>query len=143
MMEFNFSYWDIVFLIAFVALMLFVVYKIKQKKKKSIFDLKEMREKWNEIIDLLNYKKEMNYKLAVIEADKLLDYALKKMAFPGETMAKRLEAASYKFPELKKVWWAHKVRNLIVHDHKYYIKYNVANKVLKLFKNALKELGAV
>lgn len=87
--------------------------------------------------------KEMNYKLAVIEADKLLDYALKAQNFSGETMAERLNSATYKYPKLKKVWWAHKVRNYIVHDPNYIVKFNETCRVLDLFKKALKKLGGL
>ena len=53
------------------------------------------KEEWNKIEELASYGKEMNLKLAIIEADKLLDSVLKKMYFPGKTMAERLKSASF------------------------------------------------
>jgi len=106
-------------------------------------DRKFYRGRWKEIEVLVELKKEMNYKLAVIEADKLLDSALRGMYFTGTTMAERLKLASYKFPKLKQVWWAHQVRNHVVHDIRYELRHGEARKVLDLFKRALNTLGVL
>ena len=106
-------------------------------------DRKFYRARWKEIEALVELKKEMNYKLAVIEADKLLDSALRGMYFTGTTMAERLKLASYKFPNLKQVWWAHQVRNHVVHDVRYELRHGEARKVLELFKRALSTLGVL
>jgi len=106
-------------------------------------DRKFYHSRWKEIEALMNMGKEMNYKLAVIEADKLLDSALRAMYFTGTTMAERLKLASYKFPKLKQVWWAHQVRNHVVHDVRYALRHGEAKKVLELFKRALSTLGVL
>ncbi len=136
----NFNVIDYAVLIGIVAILLVAgVAKYFSIKNESLdgIDRKFYKERWKSIQDLMSYGKEMNYKLAVIEADKLLDQALKDLHFSGETMAERLKLASYKFPNLKKVWWAHKVRNLIVHDVRYQLKFNEAKKVVSLFHNSL------
>ncbi|MFH0814680.1 MAG: hypothetical protein V1902_01115 [Candidatus Falkowbacteria bacterium] len=101
---------------------------------------KEIQRRWNEICGMVKVRKEMNYKLAVIEADKLLDHILKAMNFQGDTMGDRLKLAIYRFPKLRKVVWAHRVRNQIVHEVNYSLRYGVARLLLKLYKNALKHL---
>ncbi|MFH0779757.1 MAG: hypothetical protein V1928_02755 [Parcubacteria group bacterium] len=127
-----------------VIVVLFVITKIFFKKTSNTgLNKKFIREQWNKINDLMIPGKEMNYKLAVIEADKLLDYALKALDFSGDTTADRLNAAAYKHPKMKKVWWAHKVRNYIVHDAGYMIKFGETQRVLSLFKKALKILGGL
>ena len=129
----------------FLAIILFVIVRrgLKNLSASDGLDRKFIREEWKKIEELPEYGKEMNYKLAVIEADKLLDFALKEMYFPGETMADRLKIASCKFPKLREVWWAHKVRNHVVHDSRYHLKHGETRKVLTLFKRALKELTAL
>lgn len=127
-----------------VIVVLFIITKIFFNKTRSNdLDRKSIREQWRKIEGLMIPGKEMNYKLAVIEADKLLDYALKALNFSGDTTADRLNAAAYKYPKLKKVWWAHKVRNYIVHDARYMIKFGETQRVLSLFKKALKILGGL
>ena len=113
------------------------------KNKISGLDKKFFQARWSEIEKLMEVKKEMNYKLAVIEADKLLDEALKQMFFPGGTTFDRLKFATYKFQKLKETWWAHKVRNEVVHNVSYALRHNEAQKVLELFNKALRTLGAI
>ncbi len=103
-------------------------------------DHKFFKDRWMQIESLLQQGKQMNYKLAIIEADKLLDHALKMLNFPGKATAERLQFASYKYGELKRVWWAHKVRNMVVHEVKYELSAGETKKVIKAFETALKLL---
>ena len=102
--------------------------------------IKEIARRWNEVAELMAVKKEMNYRLAVIEADKLLDHVLRALNFQGETMGDRLKIASYRFPHLKKVVWAHRVRNQVVHEANHHLRYGETRLVLKLYKKALQSL---
>lgn len=138
----EFTFVDGLIVVAFVTVFIvFLVARSFYSKSKVIgVDKKFVASRWREIEDLLTHAKEMNYKLAVIEADKLLDDVLKKLNFPGDTMSVRLKMASYKYPKLKRVWWAHKVRNNVVHEIKYSLSSGEVRKVVSLFKMALKEL---
>jgi hypothetical protein len=115
-----------------------------QKFKSPVYvDRKFIKKRWREIEQLFRYKKEMNYKLAIIEADKLFDHVLKEMHFQGETMAQRLKMATYKYPKLKNIWWGHKMRNHIVHDAKYTCRYGETKKVLGNYKRAFRDLNVL
>lgn len=85
----------------------------------------------------------MGAKLAVIEADKLLDTVLRSMAFPGETMGERLKTAAYKYPDITKVWPAHKLRNQLVHDSSFQLSIGQAKRAVKDFEHALKTLNVL
>jgi len=141
----EFEWKDLLVLILILASFLAFFFVRRYLKKQAVegVDVKFVRGQWQKIEELLSYGQEMNYKLAVIEADKMLDFVLKAMYFPGEKMSDRLKLATYKYPSLKKVWWAHKVRNQVVHEPRYTLKFNETKKVVSLFKNALKELGAL
>jgi hypothetical protein len=106
-------------------------------------DKEGIKKQWQSIEDLLKKPGEMNYKLAVLEADKLLDYVLKSMTMPGKDLAERLRFASFKFTKLKRVWWAHGVRNQLVHETSFHLGYGLAKKAVKEFKRALEEIGAL
>ncbi|MEK7473959.1 MAG: hypothetical protein AAB668_04565 [Patescibacteria group bacterium] len=82
----------------------------------------------------------MGAKLAVIEADKLVDGVMKSMLIPGETMGERLKAAQYSYPDIRKVWLAHKLRNQLVHDSTFEITHGQAKRALKDFHAALRTL---
>lgn len=138
----EFSGIDIAMIIAFVAvIVVFVVARSFYNKSRSVgVDKKFIAERWKQIDELVSHGKQMNYKLAVIEADKLLDHVLQELNFPGTKMSTRLKMASYKFPALKQVWWAHKVRNNVVHEVRYSLSAGETRKVISLFKKALKIL---
>jgi len=85
----------------------------------------------------------MGAKLAVIEADKLLDTVLKSMFMPGETLGERLKVAAYKYPRLNQVWSAHKLRNQLVHDSSFEITIWQARVALTEYRRALNTLNAL
>lgn len=106
-------------------------------------DRQGMRKRWSEIETMAGASGEMNRKLAIIEADKLLDHALKSLAMPGETLGERLKFAAYKYPRLNDVWWAHKVRNQLAHEATFHLDSAVAKKAIAAFRRALELLGAI
>lgn len=113
------------------------------KNREYDLDKKGIKNRWQEIEDMLKRPGEMNYKLAVMEADKLLDYVLKSMSMPGKDMGERIRFASFRFSRLKKVWWAHVLRNQLVHEATFSLNHSTAKRAIKTFEQALKELGAL
>ncbi|HVM90655.1 MAG TPA: hypothetical protein VMU11_02050 [Verrucomicrobiae bacterium] len=99
----------------------------------------KVRETWEQI-EQMSGQGAMGAKLAVIEADKLLDGVLRSLIFPGETMGERLKSAQYKFKDINKVWPAHKLRNQLVHDSTFELTIPQAKRALKDFEAALRTL---
>ncbi len=81
--------------------------------------------------------------LAIFEADKLLDHALKHRGFRGDTMGERLKDASRAFMDRDGVWRAHKLRNRLAHEQNVSLGFGQADQALRSFKAALKDLGAI
>ncbi len=106
-------------------------------------DRAALRQRWAEIEQMSRGGGEMNRKMAVLEADKLLDQALKALAMAGTTLGERLRFAQYKYPELRDVWWAHRVRNQLVHEASYHLDAGLAAKAVRAYKRALLRLGAI
>ena len=99
------------------------------------------REKWQAIEALLAGNQNDWYR-AVIDADKLLDHALKASNFKGKTMGDRLKSA-HQMKNINAAWAAHKLRNKLVHDSDVRLKQNYANAAVNSFKVILKDLGAL
>lgn len=112
-------------------------------RRYDAFDRGAMRKRWQEIERLVGENGEMGPKMAVLEADKLLDHALRALSFPGESLGDRLKFAAYKYPQVKDVWWAHKVRNQLAHEATYYLDRRIAKKAIATFRRALERLGAI
>lgn len=81
--------------------------------------------------------------LAVVDADKLLDEALKKRHFRGKTMGERLVSAQKAISDNDAVWYAHKLRNRLVHEPNVRLKKREAQNALAGFKQGLHDLGAL
>ena len=120
----------IIFFFIFVAL--FVLYLLKLKsieldKKEyelyeKVFDREEndtevKNEKWNEILKLVESENPSDWKMAIINADNLLDELLIEQKYTGESLGERLKSAD--FMSLQNAWEAHKVRNNIAHNSNY------------------------
>ena len=84
-----------------------------------------------------------SFMTTVIEADKLLDKALVEAGAPGKTMGDRLKRFGSRFGDLNGVWRAHKLRNAIAHEPDLEVSYKQAANALAIYKQALKDLGAI
>jgi hypothetical protein len=98
-------------------------------------------EKWKELQKLLNTT--ATWPLAIIDADKLLDQALKARRFKGKTMGERLVAAQREIKYNDEVWFGHKLRNKLVHESDIKLKERDVKDALLGIKAALKDLGAL
>jgi hypothetical protein len=97
--------------------------------------------RWSEILGRVKTQEGMT--LAVIDADKLLDEALKRRGYKGKTMGERLVAAQRSLSNNDSVWFAHKLRNRLVHEPNVRLRKNDAKNALAGIKQALKDLGAL
>ena len=96
---------------------------------------------WRKIIKRLETGLESEYKLAVIEADSLLNDTLKRMGYFGESLGERLEKLTKAtLPNIEQVWEAHKTRNNIIHDPDYRLALDQAKGALAIYEQALRNL---
>lgn len=110
-------------------------------RKRSGLDHEYYKKQWETI---LGYKKNggAGLQLAIFEADKLLDHALKARGYGGQTMGDRLKDARGSFMNNNAVWQAHKLRNRLAHEQDVRLSGVSADQALRSFRSALKDLGA-
>lgn len=101
------------------------------------------RSKWLAIERSLQRNQAASYQLSVLNADKLLDHAMKEAGYKGSTMGERLKSATSKLSNKNAVWSAHKLRNQIAHEPDVNVSFDAARRALASFKQALKDLGAI
>jgi hypothetical protein len=109
-------------------------------KRNSKLDHSYFQASWMEL--LARVKSPEGMMLAVIDADKLLDEALRRHHFKGKTMGERLVSAQRIISDNDAVWYAHKLRNRLVHEPNVRLKKKEAQTALAGFKQGLKDLGA-
>ncbi len=126
---------------------------IKQQKRAAI---KEQEDAWQHlhgkpaqesrftvIEEQLASSNPNDWKLSIIEADVLLDEALKRNGFSGTTLGERLQSVSAdNLQTLDDAWTAHKVRNQIAHGGEdFVLTQKLARDTIARYRNVFQELG--
>lgn len=122
-------------------IVLWVIFHLSHKT--SQLDVDKYRRRWLEIERLPKRDDQRSCQFAVIEADKLLDIAMKESGVRGDTMGERLKTAKASWSDRNAVWTAHKLRNQIVHEADVRVNYDTARRALAGFKKALRDMGAI
>lgn len=125
-----------------IGILLIVVISVSRRGAATL-DVEKYRSRWLAIESQLKRDEASSYQLSVLNADKLLDKALKERGFRGETMGERMKAAKETWSNANNVWGAHKLRNQIAHEHDARVTYDDARRALSGFKQALKDVGAI
>lgn len=134
----------ITFLLAIliVAVLIFVAILLTGKRGHH-FNVQFYQTRFLEIENRLKQDNPASYTTTIINGDKLLDKALIEMGVPGKTMGDRLKRVGDRFTNLNGVWRAHKLRNAIAHEMDFEVSYKQAYNALQIYKQALKDLGAI
>jgi hypothetical protein len=126
-----------------IVAILVVVVMVLTKKGPAPLDVEKYRLRWLGIEKQLTRENSANLSMVVLEADKLLDQALRERGIKGETMGERMKIAKDTWSNANAVWTAHKLRNQIAHESDVVVGYDDARRALGAFKQALKDIGAI
>lgn len=118
-------------------IVLTLIYRRIPKRLKSEYFLA----RWNELKAYLRDKK--TWPEALIEADKLLDKALRRRKYRGKSMGERLVAAQRTFTDNDGVWFAHNLSKKILADSSVRLKEADVKEALICFRQALRDIGAL
>lgn len=134
----------VTFIIAVLIVAVFVFIAILLTGKRGYaFDREAYQAKFLAIENKLKQESSATWTMSIIEGDKLLDKALVEMGIPGKTMGDRLKRCGDRFENLNSVWRVHKLRNAIAHESGFEVSYKQAFNALKIYKEALRNLGAI
>ncbi|HUD06218.1 MAG TPA: hypothetical protein VMR18_04885 [Candidatus Saccharimonadales bacterium] len=134
----NSSLYDLVIAVAVIVMALFTIERLQRRRQK--IDPVYFRTKWRELQKFCGEKD--TWPMAVIDADKLLDQALRKSHFKGKTMGERLMSAQRTLSDNDSVWYGHKLRNKVVHEE-FKLKKRDVQDALMGIRQALKDLHAL
>lgn len=125
-----------------VAVLVFMAILLTGKRGHH-YDKEAYQTKFLAIENRLKKENPASYAISVINCDKLLDKAMIEMGVPGKTMGDRLKRCGGRFTNVNAVWRAHKLRNTIAHETDFEISYKQALNAVAIYKQALRELGAI
>lgn len=115
----------------------------QEHKVEEVYKSKNPR--WQAVVDYMNSHNEGDWKLAVLEADSMLDSMLDTLNLPGENLGEKLKSADPdKFPKLNKIWEAHNTRNKIAHEGvDFLLSKNEAQRVIAIYEQLFRDYNFI
>ncbi len=101
--------------------------------------------KWAVIVEKSESTDENNWRVAIIEADIILDSLLEQLNLPGQTIGEKLKAVEPSdFLTLDNAWEAHKARNMIAHEGTdFLIDQREVRRVIRLYESVFREFHLI
>jgi hypothetical protein len=137
-----------VIFITFIIYCLIRIYEVKKEERAklekthiAIDDEPYRNPQWDVVLKHLESDEQSDWRLAIIEADNMLDAMVKKMGYEGENLGERLKAVEkVDFKSLDSAWDAHKMRNQIVHEGVgFEVTQDDAARVIALYEKVFRE----
>jgi hypothetical protein len=128
------------FAAAIILAVVSILLGILLRRKPRSLNREQFKERWRNLQH--HCSQEATWPMAVIDADKLLDDALKRLRYRGKTMGERLVSAQRDLSANDTVWFSHKLRNKVVHEN-IKLKKRDVQQALKGYLQALHDLGAL
>ncbi|MCR4274950.1 MAG: hypothetical protein NUW02_02795 [Candidatus Campbellbacteria bacterium] len=108
-------------------------------------DITSHNERWEQVEKLTASENPGDWRIAIIEADVLLEELLISMGYDGQTLGDRLKAIEKSdFTTLDEAWEAHKIRNRIAHQGSDFIlTHREVKRVIDLFRTVFREFDYI
>lgn len=108
-------------------------------------EAKAMQIEWQVILNHVNSESPAEWKLAILEADSMLDEILEAEGYMGDSLGEKLKAMSPSaIHSYNDLWEAHKMRNQIAHEGAdVELNKKIARDTINKFEVAFKELGHI
>lgn len=106
---------------------------------------RQKKEKWEKVLKYLNSNSASDWRLAIIEADVMLEDMLRSKGFAGDSVGDMLKSADKSdFLTLDDAWEAHKIRNAIAHSGgDFQLSEREARRATSLFERVFKEFQII
>lgn len=113
------------------------------KRGPKTLDVDKYRSRWMTIEGQLKRDEPNSFQVTIIQADSLLDQALRERGLAGKSMGERMKMRKGKWSHENDLWNAHKLRNRIAHETNVKLDYETTRRALSAFKQGLKDIGAI
>lgn len=100
-----------------------------------------LAKKWHQIQAHINSTNQSDWRLAILEADIMLNDILEKQGYQGDSIGDKLKTANRnEFITLDAAWEAHKTRNQIAHEGTdFQLSDREAKRVIELYRKVFEE----
>lgn len=112
-----------------------------KEERTTILEASATALRWEKIVKRLETEKESEWRLAILEADILLDEMVTNMGYQGDSLGEKLKGIEKSdFTTLNAAWEAHAVRNKIAHEGaSFVLTEREAKRVIGLYEEVFKE----
>jgi hypothetical protein len=102
-------------------------------------------ERWSKTLNYLFSQHSSDWKLAIIEADSMLEILMEQLGFKGESLGDKLKVANQEnFPQLTAAWEVHTIRNRIAHEGlAFELSQHEAKRVIALYEQIFHGYGYI
>jgi len=107
--------------------------------------VEKKNEKWERVMSYLNSNNPSDWRLAIIEADVILEELLRSTGHVGESVGDMLKSVEEgEFLTINDAWEAHKVRNAIAHaGQDFQLNEREARRAITLFEKVFREFEVI
>jgi len=136
-------------LVRLVEIQIFDINEINHEIHNALLKQKEMERnanpRWHYIQTLIESPNDSDWRVAIIEADSMMEEILKEKGLSGTTVSELLEGAKESgYRSIQDAWDAHLVRNQIAHEGSDFpISQVEGRRVIKMFQNFFEELKVI
>lgn len=108
-------------------------------------DIPRTQLRWRRVLEHAQSEDEHKWRLAILEADIMLNELLDLQGYKGETMADKMKMVSRSsFNSIDDAWEAHRTRNKIAHEGaEYVLSEREKNHVMNLYERVFKEFNFI
>lgn len=121
------------------------ILKRQEEAYKKIHSKDVKNQRWEDVLVHIEGEKSSDWKLAIIEADIILDELLNSLGLVGNTIGEKLKTAKpNNFRTINQAWHAHNVRNRIAHEGaEFELSQSEARQVVTEYKMVFEEFDFI
>jgi len=101
--------------------------------------------RWRLIKEAIEGEDPRAWRVAIADADRILDEVLGKIGYEGNTTEERLAniPTSIQFPALEDAWRAHQVHQFLLEDPNYTLTREVAEQTTEIYRKIFRQTGII
>ncbi len=117
----------------------------EKEKKMAEGENISKNERWRQVLHLLFSTNQNDWKLAIIEADAMLEVLLGELGYKGQNLGEKLKAAGEQdFRSLNSAWEVHTIRNKIAHEGSVFeISHHEVKRVISIYGQIFSQFGYI
>lgn len=107
--------------------------------KELVSKKNKLRLQWDKIKKRLESPNESEYKVAIIEADNVIDDIIRRMGYKGDNLSERIQnVPAGQLEHLDEIRAAHEIRNRVIHEEDFAVSREQARDVIGNYEHFLR-----